>query len=308
LTQSKIKNIPASVRQRLLNIAKARGEDFQYVLTRYALERFLYRIGISNYWKRFVLKGAMLFQVWSPEVHRMTRDMDLLDSNNHEAKKVVQAIREILREKAPDDGLVFDGQSLRWSPIREGQAYQGVRLRFIAKLEKAVIPIQVDVGFGDLVIPKPARTKYPALLEFPAPKVLAYAKDLVIAEKLHAMVVHGMDNSRMKDYYDIWFLSQHFDFSNRRLSKAIRTTFTRRKTTLPSDWPVGLTDEFFMDPRVVTQWNAFWNKSSLPVKVVGLKSIGKNLRDFLKPFLSITPKEKGSSKIIWKTGGPWRPA
>ncbi len=285
MTKTKIKNIPVSVHRRLLNIAKARGEDFQYVLTRYALERFLYRLGISTHRKRFVLKGAMLFQIWSPDIHRMTRDLDLLDSDNHEAAKVVQAIHEVLGAKVPDDGLIFESKSLRWAPIREGQAYHGVRLHIMSKLGNARIPLQVDVGFGDLVIPKPVRTKYPVLLEFPSPNVLAYAKELVVAEKLHAMVVHGMDNSRMKDYYDIWFLSKHFDFSNKRLSKAIQATFKRRKTALPSGWPVGLTAEFFTDSKVIIQWNAFWKKAALPGKVIPLKRVGKEIRGFLKPFL-----------------------
>jgi hypothetical protein len=165
----------------------------------------------------------------------------------------------------------------------------------------------VDVGFGDSTNPKPIRTKYPTLLEFSAPQVLAYAKELVVAEKLHAMVVHGMDNSRMKDYYDIWFLSQHFDFSSQRLSRAVRATFARRKTALPTEWPVGLTDVFFTDSRVMTQWNAFWNKSSLPGKVVGLKRIGGNLREFVKPMIQTTQTKKGTIKSKWTAGGSWRP-
>ena len=284
MTKTKIKNIPVSVHRRLLNIAKARGEDFQYVLTRYALERFLYRLGVSTHRKRFILKGAMLFQIWSPDIHRMTRDLDLLDSNNHEAAKVVQAIHEVLGAKVPDDGLIFESKSLRWAPIREGQAYHGVRLHIMSKLGNARIPLQVDVGFGDLVIPKPIRTKYPALLEFPSPNVFAYAKELVVAEKLHAMVVHGMNNSRMKDYYDIWFLSKHFDFSNKRLLKAIQATFKRRKTPLPSGWPVGLTEEFFTDAKVMLRWNAFWNKTALPGKVIPLKKLGKEMRSFLRSY------------------------
>jgi hypothetical protein len=213
----------------------------------------------------------------------MTRDLHLLDSDNHEDKKVVAAIREVFKVKTPGDGLAFESRSIRWAPIREGQVYHGVRLRFNARLTTAVIPIQVDVGFGDSIIPKPIRMKYPTLLELPPPRILAYAKELVVAEKLHAMVVHGMDNTRMKDYYDIWFLSENFDFSSRRLSKAIQGTFKRRKTALPLEWPIGLTHEFFTDPKVMTQWNAFWNKASLPGKAIPLKTIGKKLRGFLKP-------------------------
>ena len=285
--ENRLKNIPASVRHRLYNLSKVRKEEFEYVLTRFALERFLYRLGRSAHNKRFVLKGAMLFQVWSPGTHRMTRDLDLLDSRGHEAKKVVQAVREVLGLKVADDGLVFDGKSLKWEPIREGQTYHGVRLHFKAKLTTAVIPLQVDVGFGDLIDPKPRLTRYPTLLDSPSPNVLAYAKETVVAEKLHAMVVHGMVNSRLKDYYDIWFLLRHFHFSKTRLSKAVRATFGRRKSELPGEWPVALSEEFFNDARANTQWNAFWKKAALPGKALELKKVIKEIRKFLEPVLGI---------------------
>jgi len=288
MKNSPIKNLPASVRQRLYNLARERMEDFQYVLTLYALERLLFRMGASPFKKRFVLKGAMLFQIWSPDVHRMTRDLDLLDADNHEAPRVVEAFRRILDLRVPDDGIAFDTRSLRWEPIREGALYHGVRIRVVATLEKARIPLQVDVGFGDVVSPAPRMTRYPTLLDQPPPRVLAYARETAVAEKLHAMVVHGMTNTRMKDYYDVWCLFRDHRFTRTKLLKAFQASFSRQRTAFPTDWPPALTQEYFADPRVSVQWNAFWMKTAIPGKPVPLKKVGSDIRRYLKPYLFLS--------------------
>ncbi len=272
------------MRQRLYNISKTRKEEFEYVLTRYALERFLYRLGRSVHQKRFVLKGAMLFQAWSPEIHRMTRDLDLLDSNNHEAQKVVHAIREVLNSKVPDDGLVFNGKSIKWGAIRQGQAYHGVRLHFKAKLTPAVIPLQVDVGFGDAIVPKPKRIRYPTLLGFPSPHVLAYAKETVVAEKLHAIVLLGMTNSRLKDYFDLSVLLKGETLDADMLAQAIKATFKRRSMPVPAELPIGLTDEFSHDPSQQALWRAFVKRNGLDLEP--LAAVVERLRTALGPALS----------------------
>lgn len=197
------RNLAASVRQRLLNIAKRNGEAFDLVLTRYALERLLYRLGNSRYHNQFLLKGAMLFAVWGGAPHRPTRDLDLLGFGPNDLPQVQAVFQNICQVPVEPDGLKFLPDTVRVSEIREDQEYQGVRLPFDAKLENAIIPIQVDIGYGDAVTPAPQEISYPTLLEFPAPQLRAYPIYTVVAEKFQALVLLGIANSRMKDFYDI---------------------------------------------------------------------------------------------------------
>ena len=197
------RNLAASVRQRLLNIAKRNGEAFDLVLTRYALERLLYRLGNSRYHNQFLLKGAMLFAVRGGAPHRPTRDLDLLGFGPNDLPQVQAVFQNICQVPVEPDGLKFLPDTVRVSEIREDQEYQGVRLPFDAKLENAIIPIQVDIGYGDAVTPAPQEISYPTLLEFPAPQLRAYPIYTVVAEKFQALVLLGIANSRMKDFYDI---------------------------------------------------------------------------------------------------------
>ncbi|MHC5055766.1 MAG: nucleotidyl transferase AbiEii/AbiGii toxin family protein [Planctomycetota bacterium] len=195
-------NIPASVRQRLLNIARERGEPYQLVLTRYALERLLYRIGRSGRGDEFVMKGALLFSVWTNAARRSTKDLDLLGSGEPSPERIREAFREICATEVEDDGLVFDASSVRAEEVRENQVYGGIRVDILARLGKIRIPLQVDVGFGDAVVPEAGELEYPGFLDFPRARVRAYPPEAVVAEKFHAMAVLGMVNSRMKDFYE----------------------------------------------------------------------------------------------------------
>lgn len=218
MNQKIVKDIAASVRQRLLNRSKERREDFQLTLINFALERLMYRLSQSPYRDRFVLKGVMLFSVWSETPHRATRDLDLLGRDTHEVSDLVLQFREICATSVEDDGLMFFSKSIVGEEIREGDDYQGIRLSFEARLGVARIPIQVDIGFGDAVLPKPEILEYPTMLGFPAPRLLAYPRETVIAEKFQSMVELGIANSRMKDFFDLWFLAGHFEFNGARLS------------------------------------------------------------------------------------------
>ncbi len=258
------RNIGASVRQRLLNLAHARGQPMELLLTRYALERLLHRLSLSQHRERFVLKGAMLLATWFDEPHRATRDVDLLGFGDAAEDALLGTFREIMAVEV-DDGVSFDLKGLRIEAIREEVEYGGSRLRTTAALAGARIPITVDIGFGDAVEPGVEDIDLPVLLDMPSPHLRAYPPETVIAEKFHAMVALGRANSRMKDYYDVWMLMNTFDLEPERLRRAIEATFARRTTAIPSEVPDGLSDAFATDVGKQRQWDAFASNLTGPV-------------------------------------------
>lgn len=275
-----VKNIGASVRARLLQLAKASGQSFDLVLTRFALERLLFRLSQSAHADRFVLKGAMLMMSWFEDPHRGTRDLDLLGFGDPEPEAMLATFRDILALN-DDDGVEFDVDALRVDRIREELEYGGLRLRTTASISGARINLTIDIGFGDAMEPGAEMLDYPSMLAFPAPRLRAYARETVIAEKFQAMVALGRANSRMKDFYDIWILSKSFDFAGDRLARAIAATFARRKTAIPVDLPDALTPAFANDEQKQRQWNAFVRDVS--ANPGGLEDVVANLADFLMP-------------------------
>lgn len=251
-----IRNLGASVRARLLQLAKASGQSFDLILTRFALERLLFRLSQSSHAGRFVLKGAMLMMSWFDDPHRGTRDLDLLGFGNPEPDPMLATFREILEQQA-DDGVTFDAETLRVDRIREGLEYGGLRLRVAASIGGARITLTIDIGFGDALEPGAEVLDYPSMLGFPMPRLRAYERETVIAEKFQAMVMLGRANTRMKDFYDIWILSRSFDFSDDRLARAITATFERRETPIPTEVPDALTDAFAKDEQKQRQWHVF---------------------------------------------------
>ena len=304
MSQPSISNLPASVRQRLLNLSRKQGEDFNYVLARYANERLLYRLSRSPYAHDFILKGAMLFVVWQGELHRPTRDLDLLGFGNPAEERLKSIFKELCVMACEPDGLIFDPNSVVVGPIREGQAYGGLQVRLQARLEQARIPLQIDVGFGDAVEPQPIETTYPTILDFPPPRLRIYSQESVIAEKLHAMVMLGMLNSRMKDFYDLWTLRNTFAFEGVVLQKAIETTFVHRKTSIPNEIPIALTREFATDARKNQQWQAFLRRNHLMAEDVLLPQIIDELHEFLVPILYAL-QQRILFDRHWQAGGPW---
>ncbi len=303
MSKDRPRNLPASVRERLRKLAAARKEDFQLVLTRYALERWLYRLSRTPHADSFILKGAMLFQLWTGQPHRPTRDLDLLGRGDNSVAAVVAAFREVCNQAVEADGLEFRAESVRGERIKEDQEYEGIRVHCEARLENARIPLQIDVGFGDAVTPPPADVRYPTLLDFPAPALRAYRRETVVAEKFQAMTALGMANSRMKDFYDLWVLARGFAFDGSTLSGAIRATFRRRRTALPTAAPLALTAEFAEDAAKRKQWKAFLRKSKLEASA-GLTEVVAVLRDFLMPPVQALA---GSElfELSWPPGGPW---
>jgi len=276
-------DLAASVRARLLNIAKAEQTDFNSVLVRYALERFLYRLGQSAHADHFVLKGAMLFNLWYAMPHRPTRDVDLLGFGPSDLQSIAQAFREIVTVVG-QDGIVFDAASVRVEEIRKNAGYAGARVIVSAELARARCKTQIDVGFGDAVTPGPVDAVYPVLLaDFAAPRLRTYPIYTVIAEKLHAMVLLGMTNSRLKDYLDLSVLLEREVLDPATLAAAIAATFTRRGTALPTELPIGLSDEFANDQSRQALWVAFLKKNALPA--VPLTSVVTMLRTTLQSAL-----------------------
>lgn len=229
------KNLAASVKAKLTNLSRERGEELQNLLMRFASERFLYRLSLSEHKEKFLLKGAALFAFWFNQPHRPTKDLDLLGSGENDISTLETIIREICTIDG-EDGLQFLVDSVEGRKIREEEVYQGVRLTFLAMLERARIPVQVDVGFGDAVTPKAKKETLPTILDLPAPKLKIYPKETVIAEKFEAMVKLGISNSRMKDFWDVRYLIKEFEFDGALLQKAIRATFASRQTPLPMNW------------------------------------------------------------------------
>jgi predicted nucleotidyltransferase component of viral defense system len=279
------KNLAASVKARLLAVAERRGESFNLLIVRFGIERLLYRLSRSRHADKFLLKGAMLFALWDEKAPRPTRDVDLLAFGPTELDEIAKVFREIVETPVPDDGLVFQGDSVRVEHIREAEAYGGVRVRLLALMGKRKVPLQVDLASGDVVTPAPATSIFPALLEFPAPHISSYPIYTVVAEKLEAMVKLGITNTRMKDFYDLWFLSRRFDFDGSVLDKAIHATFARRQTALTEKLPFPLTDAFAADAAKQTQWTAFLRRNGLTGPSLQFADMIGSLRQFIGPVL-----------------------
>lgn len=285
MTREKAKNTAASIRARLLALAQSKGEDYQRVLGRYAIERFLYRLGRSLYRDKFALKGATLFTLWTGQTHRPTKDLDLLGRGSSAIGEVEETIRAIC-EIQEEDGIVFDNKSVEGTKIKEEDEYDGVRIKFQAELAGARIPMQIDIGFGDAIYPEPDLASFPVLLPMEAPVIRAYPREASIAEKFHAMVVLDIRNSRMKDFYDIWFMANTWTFDMASLSKAIRASFERRGTVIPKEVPLALTEEFLNDSKKKQQWAAFVSRLNPGDRAPSLGAVGAILKTFLLPCIS----------------------
>lgn len=280
--------LAASVHARLLAQAKQRGDDFNLILTRYAIERFLYRLSISPARDRYWLKGALLFDLWFGVPLRPTRDADFLGFGPADSETLRATICDICVIEF-EDGMTFDPHSLVIEEIREDARYGGLRARLVGRLGNARCPIQLDVGFGDAVTAAAEEVLYPTLLDdMSAPRLRVYPRATVVAEKLEAIVSLGMANSRMKDYFDLRALASEGVLDARSLAEAIAATFGRRGTTLPDELPLGLTDEFAQDAAKRSQWRAFLGKSRLDAPA--LDTVVREVRDFVAEPLRLARK------------------
>ena len=282
------KDLAASVRARLLNIAKSEGSNFNQLLVRYALERFLYRLSQSAHADRFLLKGALLFTLWYDMPHRPTRDADLLGFGPSDLQSIGQTFRDIASITV-DDGITFDPESVTAEDIRKEAGYAGARVVITGELAKARCKTQIDIGFGDAVTPGPVQSEYPVLLEdFPAPRLRTYPVYTVISEKLHAIALLGMTNSRVKDYFDLWVMLDRESLNMNTLAQAISATFTRRDMAVPTDLPMGLSDEFAADPSRQALWAAFVRKNDLAM--IPLADVVTRIRSALEPAMGLAAR------------------
>jgi hypothetical protein len=253
----------ASVLARLLNRARSTGENFNLLLSRFVIERLLYRLSVSPHAGSFVLKGALLFALWYDAPHRPTKDADLLGFGADDADTLRATFNAVCAIEA-DDGVRYDAESMRIAPIREDNIYGGLRMTLTAFVGSARLPVQVDVGFGDAITPGPELVTYPPLLAgMGAARLRAYPIYTVIAEKFHAMVELGINNSRMKDFFDLAVIGRTSALDGSVLVAALRATFARRGTALPASQPIALTQEFAADPDKGKQWRAFVTKAGL---------------------------------------------
>ena len=282
------KDLAASVRARLLNIAKAQCADFNQVLVRFALERILYRLSQSAHADHFLLKGALLFTLWYDMPHRTTRDADLLGFGASDLESIAQTFRDIASVEV-EDGITFDPASVSVEEIRKDAGYAGARVLITGEIAKARCKTQIDIGFGDVVTPGPVHAVYPVLIaDLPAPRLRTYPVYTVISEKLHAIALLGMTNSRLKDYLDLWVLLDREALNANTLARAIAATFLRRGTPVPAVLPIGLTDEFATDVSRQAMWHAFLKKNEIAMN--SLTDVVAKLRAILEPALLLAAK------------------
>jgi len=294
-----------SVHTRLISYAKQINVDPNLVLTRFATERLLYRLSLSRHAENFVLKGAMLLFVWLGEMTRPTRDADLAGFIDLDGENLAKIFTEICLQEVEPDGLAFDPNSISIAAIRQEDAYGGQRVTIISRLGSARIRIQVDIGIGDAIVPEAEWVDFPSLLNLPKPRLRAYRPDTAIAEKLHAMVRLGMRNSRLRDFYDVFFISRHEQFTLSTLADAVRATFERRGTEIPEGQPVALTPAFAQAPDKRTQWQAFIKKSGMKIEPLELEAVIEQLAEFFRPLLR-SPSGDTDINLVWKPGGPWQ--
>ena len=306
MTRPNPSNLMASVRQRLANLAEKSDQDFQRVLVRYALERLIYRMSKSPYSDRLVLKGAMMFLVWSGNYGRPTRDLDFLGYGEPSPDGIQKMFQAIGTFPVEADAMEYPPQLVRVESIREGQVYGGIRVSIEARLGNIKLPLRIDVGFGDVIVPQAVEAEFPTLLSMPTPHLRAYTRDSVIAEKSEAMVKLGMANSRMKDFYDIYRLAQDFEYEGSILVQALQSTFEHRETAFPLGVPVALTFEFSSSPAKQKQWQAFLEERELNDAPQSLSLAAEAITQFLQEPLRAARLKK-TFPSSWAKGGPWRP-
>jgi hypothetical protein len=296
-------NLPASVRQRLLNKAKACNRPFNELLQYYSMERFLYRLSMSAHVDRFILKGALMLRVWRSPEARPTMDIDMLGRTSNDEDAIVAQIQDMLAVEVEPDGLVFDASTIQTERITEDADYRGIRVRFLGMLDSARVNIRIDIGFGDIIVPDPEISDLPTILDYPVPRLLCYSRESAIAEKFEAMIKLGELNSRMKDFYDIWLLSRQFDFDADMLAEAIAQTLETRRTILPDE--ISAFSEHFIEMKHV-QWAAFRKRLRQDEVPTSFTEVAAGVKDFLSPF-SVIPRTKAPTSTKWIAPGPWIP-
>ena len=298
------RNTAASVHRRLLNMARETSRPFNELLQLYAIERFIYRLSQSSYADRFILKGALMLLAWNNRATRPTLDIDLLGKIANTHAVIIAAMQEICDIEVEADGMSYKAETVRAARIAEDAEYEGVRVRLQGELGNAQIYLQIDIGFGDVLVPGPGTVIYPSLLGFTSPVVYGYSIESIIAEKFHAMVKHGVLNSRMKDFYDVWLLSRSYGFVGAILTRAIAETFKNRNTPVPAA-PTVFDPSFVADNSKQAQWNGFVTKAKLLNTPQSFDDITADIKVFLKPIVDSLVQQQAFDRE-WTAPGPWR--
>lgn len=302
-----IKDPASSIRARLFALAKTNGDDFQRILTRYAIERLLFRLSQTEATERYVLKGAMLFVTWPEHVFRPTGDLDLLGQGDPTPEALKELFAHICQVEQPDDGILFDPTTLTVEPVREADMYQGARLSMKAGLAGAVITVLIDIGFGDHVYPAPKRETFPPLLAgLPEVNILMYPPETVVAEKFEAIIHFGENNSRIKDFYDIWITTRTFPFDLASVVEAIGGTLKRRETTIPAEMPIGLTDTFVATVKERGLWTGFLRRTPQTMEPPPFPQLQEELRRFFGPVIAGLRTPEGARGRWDPDGKVWR--
>jgi hypothetical protein len=301
-----INNMARSIHDRLLNASKQTGRPYNELQQRFAMQRFLYRLSVSPFADQFTLKGALAFLAWTggKQMYRPTMDIDLLGRTSNDAENLVKVFQAVVEQDVPNDGLVFDPDSITAAPITEDAEYNGMRVRLAGRMGNARTAIQIDIGFSDSPLPKPQRLELPGLLDFPALSMRGYRPESSIAEKLQAMVARDVLNSRMKDFADLWYLSRHFDFDGPVLAQAIASTFERRSTPVPAN-PTAFSGEFAQREDKQAQWKAFMRRSRPEGVPDEFAEVVGGVADFLGPVLSHLAADQ-PPPTHWQAPGPWQ--
>ena len=300
-------NAAASIRARLLNRARSEGTEFQLFLVRYACERFLYRLGASRARDQCILKGASLLAVWMEEPYRGTRDIDILALGANDEETIRGVMSTICDVPCPEDGLLFDVDTLDVTAIRDAQRYSGQRARMLALLGTARVTVQVDFGFGDAVTPGPEEARLPTLIGgLPEPFLRTYPRVSVVAEKFESMVQLEIRNSRMKDFYDIWALSETFAFDGPGLQEAVKRCFERRGTPWTAEIPDALTPAFYWDMNLQSRWTAYGRQGGLlNPPPIAFEDIGVRIQSLMGPVRDRILSDEPFA-MHWPAGGPWQ--
>lgn len=300
-----VKNLTASIRALLQNKAREENRPFAEILQFYGMERFLYRFCQSKYVDKFILKGALMFAVWCIPERRTTLDIDFLAEYENKIESMEKMVKDICEISVIQDGLVFDSDQIRGQRIKEAADYEGVRVKFLGLLEKSRIPMQIDIGFGDRIYPKERNIEYPAILDFPKPKLKGYPVESVVSEKYEAIVKLGPLNSRMKDFYDIWLMMRQFNFLEENLLEALKRTFAHRKTDLPDSKPLFVEEICDEKSDRQTLWNAFLKKNGIKQAPQKLSEVALEIEGFLlKPIETIKDGKKFRKE--WKPLEGWK--
>lgn len=274
------KNLQESVYTKLKNIALKRNRPTQEILRYYAMERFLYRLSVSNHKNSFFLKGGLMLMVWDPATHRATVDIDLLAKANNSIGNISQIIKEICSHPVAQDGIEFDSTALTLAESQIETEYTGLSARFSAHLHTAKLPLRIDIGFSDKIFPKPAHLDYPTLLDFPSPQLRGYTPETMIAEKLDAMVKLGLANSRMKDFYDVWTIVNQFQIVPEKIAPVIRDVFRNRKTVV-REVPKAFSEAFYSTPKTLERWDSFLK--GIGHDPISLEKVVLEIKNFFLP-------------------------